>query len=213
MPACSAPSSSPIPTSPCSKRWPAIIRARWSWSSLPQDHPRGLGDAFLRARTIWPARHSWRCCRTICSTDPTPPPRSSGYLSNHRPGNGAPGRDRSEGGGLQGRDRPGGGAEGTRRQPSEWSAVADKGAGRFDTAGEEAAVTPIGRMAFPADICDEFEEVGRETRTRAWSWTTCRCCSAWPGGTRWPGSSARPILRCRHPEGYRDAVAALPARV
>lgn len=40
--------------------------------------------------------------------------------------------------------------------------VADKGTGRFDTAGESSAVTPIGRMAFPGGILDEFEAVSRD---------------------------------------------------
>jgi UTP-glucose-1-phosphate uridylyltransferase len=38
--------------------------------------------------------------------------------------------------------------------------VADKGSGRFDPGGG-SAVTPIGRMAFPGDVLEEFEAVGR----------------------------------------------------
>jgi UTP-glucose-1-phosphate uridylyltransferase len=40
-------------------------------------------------------------------------------------------------------------------------AVADKGTGRFDTAGADTAVTPIGRMAFNGEILQEFEAVAR----------------------------------------------------
>ena len=91
-------------------------------------------------------------------------------------------------------------------------AVADKGAGRFDTAGDAVAVTPIGRMAFYGDALMEFEEVGRSLP---------------------PGAELDdvPVLQrlARHealagvisparffdvgvPEGYREAVAASPAR-
>jgi hypothetical protein len=90
--------------------------------------------------------------------------------------------------------------------------VADKGAGRFDTAGDEVAVTPIGRMAFSADLLDEFEEVGRGL----------------PAGAELDDVPVLQRLARREalagvisparffdvgvPEGYRDAVAASPAR-
>jgi UTP-glucose-1-phosphate uridylyltransferase len=90
--------------------------------------------------------------------------------------------------------------------------VADKGAGRFDTAGDEVAVTPIGRMAFGGDLLDEFEEVGRGL----------------PAGVELDDVPVLQRLARREalagvfsparffdvgvPEGYRDAVAASPAR-
>ena len=71
--------------------------------------------------------------------------------------------------------------------------VADKGSGRFDTAGEAVAVTPIGRMAFPGNVLAEFEEVGRGLG-RVSSSTMCRCSSASLGATPSPVSSARPTF-------------------
>ena len=90
--------------------------------------------------------------------------------------------------------------------------VTEKGTGKFDTAGEAAAVTPIGRMAFPGDILEEFEEVGRGL----------------PSGVELDDVPVLQRLARRDalagvisraeffdvgaPEGYRDAVAAFPAR-
>ena len=89
--------------------------------------------------------------------------------------------------------------------------VANKGSGRFD-AGEGAAVTPIGRMAFPGSVLEEFEEVGR----------------ALPAGAELDdvpvlqrlarrGALAGVLSEARFfdvgvPEGYRDAVASFPPR-
>jgi hypothetical protein len=89
--------------------------------------------------------------------------------------------------------------------------VADKGSGRFD-AGEGAAVTPIGRMAFPGAVLEEFEEVGR----------------ALPAGAELDdvpvlqrlarrGALAGVLSEARFydvgvPEGYREAVATFPPR-
>ena len=91
--------------------------------------------------------------------------------------------------------------------------VADKGTGRFDTAGEAVAMTPIGRMAFPCGILEEFEEVGRSL----------------PAGVELDDipvlqrlarrdALAGVISRAKFfdvgvPEGYRDAVCAFPLRV
>jgi len=90
--------------------------------------------------------------------------------------------------------------------------IADKGAGRFDTAGAEAAVTPIGRMAFGGDILAEFEEVGR-------SLPPGRELDDVPVLQRLARQDALAgvINQARFfdvgvPEGYREAVAASPAR-
>jgi UTP-glucose-1-phosphate uridylyltransferase len=93
------------------------------------------------------------------------------------------------------------------------TAIADKGQGRFDSAGASSAVTPIGRMAFPGDILEEFEALGR----------------ALPAGAELDdvpvmqrlagrGALAGAINRARFydvgvPEGYREAVATFPPRV
>ena len=90
--------------------------------------------------------------------------------------------------------------------------MADKGADRFDAAGEAVAVTPIGRMAFPAEILDEVDEIGRGL----------------PPGVELDDVPVLQRLARRNapagvisqaeffdvgvPEGYRDAVTAFPAR-
>ncbi|MEP6689064.1 MAG: hypothetical protein ABJC36_12020, partial [Gemmatimonadales bacterium] len=91
--------------------------------------------------------------------------------------------------------------------------VADKGTGRFDTAGEATAMTPVGRMAFPGGVLEEFENVGRSL----------------PAGVELDDVPVLQRLARRDalagvisravffdvgvPEGYRDAVAAFPLRV
>ena len=91
-------------------------------------------------------------------------------------------------------------------------AVADKGSGRFDTAGAEAAVTPIGRMAFGGDILDCSRTSAGDSR-RERSWMTFPCCNAWPSARHCLAiiSPAR-FFDVGVPEGYREAVAASPAR-
>ena len=178
---------------------------------VPQDHPRGLGDALLRARdnlggspflAVLPDNlfHGANRSAAVLQTF-----RASGLatvllaeIARKEAGSkGATGR-------ASVRKAP----DGTLRV----IAVADKGAGRFDTAGDEVAVTPIGRMAFAGEVLDEFEEVGRGL----------------PAGAELDDVPVLQRLARREalagvmsparffdvgvPEGYRDAVAASPAR-
>jgi UTP-glucose-1-phosphate uridylyltransferase len=93
-------------------------------------------------------------------------------------------------------------------------AVADKGgAGRFDTAGADAAVTPIGRMAFRGDILSEFDELCRNLQpgkelddVPVLQRLATRDALA---GVMNPAT----FFDVGVPEGYRDAVAHSPARV
>jgi UTP-glucose-1-phosphate uridylyltransferase len=177
---------------------------------VPQDHPRGLGDAFLRAKDQLGGAPFVALLPDNLFQGPNPTAavlethRSSGLATvllaeisrKEAPTKGATGRARYERAG-----------DGTLRVTE----VADKGSGRFD-AGEGAAVTPIGRMAFPGDVLEEFEELAR----------------ALPAGAELDdvpvlqrlarrGALAGVLGEARFfdvgvPEGYRDAVATFPPR-
>jgi UTP--glucose-1-phosphate uridylyltransferase len=177
---------------------------------VPQDHPRGLGDAFLRAKDQLGGAPFLALLPDNLFQGPHP---TAAVLETHRttglatvllaeisrrdaPTKGATGRARYERAG-----------DGTLRVTD----VADKGSGRFD-AGEGAAVTPIGRMAFPGDVLAEFEDLARGL----------------PAGAELDdvpvlqrlarrGALAGVLGEARFfdvgvPEGYRDAVATFPSR-
>ena len=90
--------------------------------------------------------------------------------------------------------------------------MADKGAGRFDTAGAEAAVTPIGRMAFGGEVLQEFEEIGRSL-PRGAELDDVPVLQRLAQREALAGViSAARFFDVGVPEGYREAVAAFPAR-
>jgi UTP-glucose-1-phosphate uridylyltransferase len=178
---------------------------------VPQDHPRGLGDAFLRARdnlggspfvALLPDNlfHGPNPTAAVLGTFKTTGLATVLLAQIERKDAGSKGAT----GRAAVRKGPGGSLQVV--------AVADKGTGRFDTAGADAAVTPIGRMAFQGDILDEFEEVERSL----------------PSGAELDDVPVLQRLARREalagiispakffdvgvPEGYRDAVAASPAR-
>ena len=178
---------------------------------VPQDHPKGLGDAFLRARdnlggspflALLPDNLFQGANPTAAVLATYKKTRLTTVLLAEI--------DRAQAGskGATGRASVRTAPDGTLRVV----AVADKGSGRFDTAGAEAALTPIGRMAFGGDILDLFEEVGREL----------------PPGKELDDVPVLQRLAQREalagiisparffdvgvPEGYREAVAASPAR-
>jgi UTP--glucose-1-phosphate uridylyltransferase len=179
---------------------------------VPQDHPRGLGDAFLRARDLLAGSPFLALLPDNLFQGPNP---SAAVLGAWR----ATGLATVLLAEIQQREAGSKGATGratVRTRPDGFLrvvAVADKGAGRFDTAGADAAVTPIGRIAFGGDILREFEEVGREL----------------PPGSELDDVPVLQRLARREellgvisqarffdvgvPEGYRDAVAASPPRV
>ena len=179
---------------------------------VPQDHPRGLGDAILRARdhlagapflallpdnlfrgpnptaAVLGAHSASGLATVLLAQTPREPPGATGATGT------APIRQAAEGTVLV-------------------TDVADKGAGRPERCGEAAALSPIGRMAFPGDALGEFEAVGREL----------------PAGVELDdvpvlrrlarrGALAGVVCRAEFydvgvPEGYRSAVAAFPPRV
>jgi UTP-glucose-1-phosphate uridylyltransferase len=178
---------------------------------VPQDHPKGLGDAFLRARDQLAGSPFLALLPDNLFQGPNP---SAAVLATYRKTGLATVLlaeiDRKQAGskGATGRAAVRSAPDGTLRVVG----VADKGEGRFDTAGADAAVTPIGRMAFGGEILEEFAEVGRGLQ---------------------PGKELDdvPVLQrlARRealagiislarffdvgvPEGYREAVAASPAR-
>lgn len=177
---------------------------------VPQDHPRGLGDALLRANDQLGGAPFLALLPDNLFQGSNP---SAAVLKTHgrtglatvllaevsradAPTKGATGRARFERAG-----------DGTLRV----TAVADKGSGRFD-AGEGTAVTPIGRMAFPGDALAEFEEVGRGLPAGAeLDDVPVLQRLARRGELAGVLSEAR-FFDVGVPEGYREAVATFPPR-
>lgn len=178
---------------------------------VAQDHPRGLGDALLRAQDTLADSPFMAMLPDNLFHGPNP---STAVLATHRTTGLATvllaeiGRDDAASKGATGRAVVRKAPDGTLRI----TAVADKGSGRFDTAGHDVAITPIGRMAFPGTVLAEFEEVRRGlspgvelddvpvlqrlARREALAGVIC----------------AARFFDVGVPEGYRDAVAASPAR-
>jgi UTP-glucose-1-phosphate uridylyltransferase len=179
---------------------------------VPQDHPKGLGDAFLRARDQLAGSPFLALLPDNLfhgsnpSTDVLEIYRNTGLATVLLAA-----IERKEAGskGATGRAA-------TRRDANgvlKVTGVADKGSGRFDTAGAETAVTPIGRMAFGRDVLAEFEEIGKGLPPG-------KELDDVPVLQRLAGRDALAGVISRAtffdvgvPEGYRDAVAASPARV
>jgi UTP-glucose-1-phosphate uridylyltransferase len=177
---------------------------------VPQDHPRGLGDAFLRAQDPLGGAPFLALLPDNLFQGPNP---TTAVLTTHR----ATGLATVLLAEISRGDAPTKGATGRARyQPADDGTlrvtdVADKGFGRFDP-GAGAAVTPIGRMAFPGEVLAEFEEVSR----------------ALPAGAELDdvpvlqrlarrGALAGVLGEARFfdvgvPEGYREAVASFPPR-
>jgi UTP-glucose-1-phosphate uridylyltransferase len=179
---------------------------------VPQDHPRGLGDALLRARDHLAGSPFLALLPDNLFQGPNP---SAAVAATFRATGLATvllaeiARADATAKGPTGRATVRSTPDGTLRVTD----VADKGTGRFDTAGEAAAMTPIGRMAFPGGILEEFEDVGRNL----------------PSGVELDDIPVLQRLARRDalagvisraeffdvgmPEGYRDAVSAFPLRV
>jgi UTP--glucose-1-phosphate uridylyltransferase len=177
---------------------------------VPQDHPRGLGDAFLRVKDQLGGAPFVALLPDNLFQGPNP---TAAVLETHRttglatvllaeispkeaPTKGATGRARYERA-----------SDGTLRVTD----VADKGSGRFD-AGEGAAVTPIGRMAFTGDALAQFEEVGRALPAGA-ELDDVPVLQRLARSGRLAGvlSEAR-FFDVGVPEGYREAVATFPPK-
>jgi UTP-glucose-1-phosphate uridylyltransferase len=179
---------------------------------VPQDHPRGLGDALLRARDNLSGSPFVAVLPDNLFHGPNPTTAVlATYLATGLTTVLLARIEREDAGskGATGRASVRTAPDGTLRIIG----VADKGAGRFDTAGDAVAVTPIGRMAFTGEALGEFDEVGRSL----------------PPGAELDDVPVLQRLARREalagvisparffdvgvPEGYREAVAASPARV
>jgi UTP-glucose-1-phosphate uridylyltransferase len=179
---------------------------------VPQDHPRGLGDALLRARDQLAGSPFLALLPDNLFQGPNP---AAAVAATFRATGLATvllaeiARESGHAKGPTGRAAVRSTADGTLRVTD----VADKGTGRFDTGEAAVAMTPIGRMAFPGDILEEFEDVGRGL----------------PAGVELDDVPVLQRLARRDalagvisratffdvgvPEGYRDAVSAFPLRV
>ena len=179
---------------------------------VPQDHPRGLGDALLRARDHLAGSPFLALLPDNLFQGPNP---SAAVAATFRATGLATvllaeiAHEDATGKGPTGRATVRSMPDGSLRVTD----VADKGTGRFDTAGEAAAMTPIGRMAFSGGILEEFEDVGRGL----------------PAGVELDDVPVLQRLARRDalagvisradffdvgvPEGYRDAVCTFPLRV
>ena len=179
---------------------------------VAQDHPRGLGDALLRARDSLGGSPFLAVLPDNLFHGPNP---SAAVLDTSR----ATGLDTVL---LAGIERKNAGSKGATGRATVRTApdgtlrvvsVADKGAGRFDTAGEEMAVTPIGRIAFSGDALAEFAEVGRGLAPGA-ELDDVPVLQRLARRDALAGViSAARFFDVGVPEGYREAVAASPAQV
>jgi UTP--glucose-1-phosphate uridylyltransferase len=178
---------------------------------VPQDHPRGLGDALLRARDQLGGASFVVLLPDNLFHGPNP---TSAVLQTHL-GTGLATvllaevtREGAASKGATGRARVERAADGTLRVVD----VADKGQGRFDPGGAAGAVTPVGRVVFPGEILAEFEEVERTTPVGAeLDDVPVMQRLARRGALAGVVSEAR-FFDVGVPEGYRDAVAAFPPR-
>jgi UTP--glucose-1-phosphate uridylyltransferase len=178
---------------------------------VPQDHPRGLGDAFLRTRD-----HLAGAPFAVLLPDNLfrgPNPTRAVLDTRHRTGLATVllaevSRAEAGGKGATGKARVQRADDGTYRV----LAVADKGQGRFDTAGDSVAVTPIGRYAFPGDIFHEFDEVAASLAEGA-ELDDVPVLQRLAARQALAGvvSEAR-FYDVGVPEGYREAVADFPPR-
>jgi UTP-glucose-1-phosphate uridylyltransferase len=179
---------------------------------VPQDHPRGLGDAFLRARDHLAGSPFLALLPDNLFHGPNP---SAAVLATYRSTGlatvllAAIEKKESATKGATGRAAVRENASGSLRV----TAVADKGTGRFDTAGADKALTPIGRMAFGGDILGEFDELHRGLQpgkelddVPVLQRLAAREALA---GVLNPAT----FFDVGVPEGYREAVAHSPARV
>lgn len=179
---------------------------------VPQEHPRGLGDALTRARDLLGGSAFVAVLPDNLFLGDNPTRRVVDVFRQTRLSTVLLSEISQEDAKLKG-------ATGKARVEKDENGVllvtdiADKGTGRFQTGAAASAVTPIGRMAFTGDIFREFDEVTKSlapgaelddvpvlqrlARRRALAGVT---------------SGAR-FFDVGVPEGYRDAVCSFAPRV
>jgi UTP-glucose-1-phosphate uridylyltransferase len=178
---------------------------------VPQDHPRGLGDAFLRARDQLGGSSFVALLPDNLFQGPNP---TAALISTYRRTGLATvllAEVEREDAGSKGAT----GRAAVRKEPDgslRVTAIANKGAGRFDSAGDQVAVTPIGRMAFSGNILAEFDEVGRGLGPGV-ELDDVPVLQRLARREALAGViSPAKFFDVGVPEGYREAVAAFPAR-
>ena len=178
---------------------------------VPQDHPRGLGDALLRVRDHLAGSPFLALLPDNLFSGGNP---TSSVVAAYRASRVATvllaeiPREEAGTKGATGRAAVRQAEDGSLRVVD----IADKSTGRFDTAELDAALTPIGRMAFPATVFDELEEIGRQVECGA-ELDDVPLLQRLARRNALAGviSSVR-FFDVGVPEGYREAVATFPAR-
>lgn len=179
---------------------------------VPQDNPRGLGDALLRTRDHLAGSPFVAILPDNLFSGPNP---TTTVIATWRATSLATvllaeiAREDAATKGATGRAAARAGPDGTLRVTD----IAEKGTGRFDTAGGAAAVTPIGRMAFPGEVLDEFEELGRSLPAGAELDDVPVLQRLARRGTLAGAVSRARFFDVGVPEGYRAAVAAFPPTI
>ncbi len=179
---------------------------------VPQDQPRGLGDAFLRARDHLAGADFAGLLPDNLFDGPNP---TRAVLDTyHRTGLSTVllaeiSKGEAAAKGATGKAMVKRADDGTLRVVD----VADKGKGRFDTAGDLVAVTPIGRFAFRGSVFEEFDEVAR-TLSAGVELDDVPVMQR----LEQSGELAAVVSEARFydvgvPEGYREAIVNFPARV
>jgi len=178
---------------------------------VPQDHPRGLGDALLRARDQLGGAPFAALLPDNLFQGPNP---TAAVLKTHRATGLATVLLAEIFQGEAGAKGPTGRARVERRADGSLrvTEVADKGKGRFDTGGESAALTPIGRMVFPGDVLEDFEQLRRATPFGAELDDVPVVQELARRGALAGVVSEAKFFDVGVPEGYRDAVASFPSR-
>ena len=178
---------------------------------VPQDHPRGLGDALLRARDILAGAPFITVLPDNLFLGDNPTRRVVESWQKHRIASVLLAEITGQDAGTKGAT----GRAQIEKQPDGTimvTDVADKGTGRFQTGGATSAVTPIGRFALPGDIFREFDEVARGLAPGAeLDDVPVLQRLARRAGLVGVMSNAK-FFDVGVPEGYRDAVSAYPAR-
>jgi UTP--glucose-1-phosphate uridylyltransferase len=145
---------------------PAVEAVARNWQGplelefVPQDHPRGLGDALLRARDLLAGSAFVAVLPDNLFQGDNPTRRVVDTYRKTRLSTVLLSEISREEARLKGAT---GKAKVEKREDGTLlvTDIADKGTGRFETGGAASAVTPIGRIAFTGDVFREFDEVAK----------------------------------------------------
>ncbi|MFZ5624749.1 MAG: sugar phosphate nucleotidyltransferase [Gemmatimonadota bacterium] len=179
---------------------------------LPQEQPRGLGDALARARdelagspfaVVFPdhivaGRNAIQ--QVVDAHRATR--RAAVLLAQVAPDDLVPH-------GSAGRAITSAGPDGTLQVTD----IAEKGSARFEAAGEPVALRPVGRMVLPADVFKDVDDIARHLAPWApFDNVPLLQRLAWRGDLVGTITSGR-FFDVAEPEGFRQAVVAFPSRV